>query len=296
MFRKTVQWLTLLASNAYLPGFWRGRIYKGPLKSFCVPGLNCYSCPGAIASCPLGALQAAAGPACFGIGFYAAGLLLGFGTLFGRFVCGFLCPFGLLQELLYKIPFPRRQTARSARAWPRRVKYVLLALFVLAPPLYAAYAGVAGSPAFCKYICPAGTLTAGLPLLTVNASLRGAVGALFFWKMAVAVAVVVGCLRTLRFFCKYLCPLGAIYGLFNRVAVYRLCLTPENCVSCGACRRVCPMDVDPARDPDSAECIRCGDCVRACGFSALRAGFAVRGAQHGETGRRADAETPSPGV
>ena len=277
MLRKTVQWLNLLLSNAYLPGFWRGSIYKGKLKSVCVPGLNCYSCPGAIASCPLGSLQASMGSGRHLIGFYVVGLLLGFGALFGRFVCGFLCPFGLLQELLYKIPCPRprKRTALDVRRWPRYIKYVVLAVFVVGLPLFTARGTGLASPAFCKYICPSGTLTAGLPLLAANRSLRAAAGALFSWKLFVAVAIVLGCLLVLRFFCKYLCPLGAIYALFNRVALYRLRLTPENCVHCGACIRVCPMEVDPSSNPDSGECIRCGDCARACEFSALHSGFAA---------------------
>lgn len=276
MLRKIVQWVSLLGSNAYLPGFWRGSIYKGNLKSVCIPGLNCYSCPGALASCPLGSLQAMLSSARFGFGYYVIGLLLAFGALFGRFVCGFLCPFGLMQELLYKIPFPRplKRTACNVLGWPRYIKYVVLAVFVIGMPLFAGGEAGVSDPAFCKYICPAGTLTAGLPLLSVNHSLRGAIGGLFFWKLAVALVVVMGSLLILRFFCKYLCPLGAIYALFNRVALYRLRLTPENCVKCGACVRICPMEVDPSRNPDSAECIRCGDCAKACRFSALHAGFA----------------------
>ncbi|MDL2263765.1 4Fe-4S binding protein [Synergistaceae bacterium OttesenSCG-928-I11] len=268
--------MNLLLSNAYLPGFWLGRIYKGKLKSVCVPGLNCYSCPGAVASCPLGSLQASFGGGGFYPGFYVVGLLLAFGALFGRFVCGFLCPFGLMQELLYKMPIPRpcKRTAGQVRHWSRYIKYAVLIIFVIGmPALLAGDSGLA-SPAFCKYICPAGTLTAGLPLLAANSSLRAAAGALFVWKFAVAVAIVLGCLLILRFFCKYLCPLGAIYALFNRVALYRLRLTPENCVHCGDCIRACPMGVDPSHDPDSGECIRCGDCAKACKYNALHTGFA----------------------
>lgn len=276
MFRKVVQWLNLLLSNAYLPGFWLGRIYKGKLKSFCVPGLNCYSCPGAIASCPLGSLQASLGTNGSHLSFYVIGLLLGFGALFGRFVCGFLCPFGLIQELIHKLPVPRyrKQAARKTHRWPRYIKYAVLIIFVIAMPMLLARNSGVASPTFCKYICPAGTLTAGLPLLAVNSSLRAAAGSLFVWKLAVAGVIVLGCLLILRFFCKYLCPLGAIYSLFNRIALYRLQLSPENCVHCDACIQICPMGVDPSRNPDDGECIRCGDCVKVCKYAALHTGFA----------------------
>jgi polyferredoxin len=199
--------------------------------------------------------------------------MLGFGVLFGRFVCGFLCPFGLLQELLYKIPFHRLKKLWRGFLY---VKYVLLAVFVVGIPLLARGDIGVGDPAFCKYICPAGTLTAGLPLVSINSGFRKAVGWLFLLKFFIAAATVAGCLAIYRFFCKVLCPLGAFYGFFNKVAFYRIQLEGEKCVHCGSCAQVCKMAVDPSRTPDSAECVRCGDCVKACRFSALSSGFCFR--------------------
>ena len=57
-FRGWIQAATTLITNGYLPGYIQGTIYSGPLKKACVPGLNCYSCPGALGSCPIGSLQA----------------------------------------------------------------------------------------------------------------------------------------------------------------------------------------------------------------------------------------------
>jgi len=196
--------------------------------------------------------------------------MMAFGVLFGRFVCGFLCPFGLIQELLHKIPFYRVKKLWKGFLY---VKYVLLAVFVVGMPLLLRNFADLGDPAFCKYICPAGTLTAGLPLLAADSGLRGAIGGLFALKAAIAAATVIGCLAVYRFFCKVLCPLGAFYGFFNKVALYRLRLEKTKCIYCGACARACKMEVDPCRAPNGAECIRCGDCVRVCRFSALRAGF-----------------------
>ena len=273
MKRKLIQWLSLITANAYLPGFLRGNIYKGSLKQFCLPGLNCYSCPGALTSCPLGALQAVLGSLKYRFSYYITGMLLLFGLTLGRFICGFLCPCGLIQELLYKLPAPK---IKRPWRWPRCLKYSLLLIFVIALPLLPANDFGLGDPAFCKYICPAGTFSAGLPLIALNPPLRAALGALLVWKLVLALAITAGCLIIYRFFCRYLCPLGAIYGLFNRISLYQLHCRKESCTACGACRDICRLGVDPARNPASSECIRCGDCAAACPNKALTAGFRTK--------------------
>ena len=102
---------------------------------------------------------------------------------------------------------------------------------------------------------------------------RFEIGALFFWKLGLLLLILATCLFIFRPFCKYLCPLGAIYGLMNRASLYRMRPRPEKCTACGACAKLCPMQVDPAKTPNSAECIRCGRCVTACPVGALRLGF-----------------------
>jgi len=270
MTRKIIQFLVLLGNNAYLPGLLRGRIYQGPLKSICVPGLNCYSCPSAVFSCPIGSLQAVISSYQYRFSFYVTGLLMLFGLLFGRLVCGFLCPFGLFQELLHKIPFPK---IRNLWKPLLRLKYVIFVVFVLAlPALFRGSTGI-GDPAFCKYICPAGTITAGIPLLITNPEMRDAIGWLFFFKAVIAFITILGCLSVYRFFCKIMCPLGAFYSLFNKLALYRLSFCKENCVNCETCSDTCKMMVNPSQAPNSPECIRCGDCVKSCRSSALKAGW-----------------------
>ena len=106
--RLIVQACFAALTNGYVRGFLEGKIYSGPLKQLCVPGLNCYSCPGALGACPIGALQAVLGSRGRKFSFYVLGFLLAVGAVCGRFVCGWLCPFGLFQELLHKIPFPRK--------------------------------------------------------------------------------------------------------------------------------------------------------------------------------------------
>jgi polyferredoxin len=102
--------------------------------------------------------------------------------------------------------------------------------------------------------------------------------------VGVLVVILVLSVFLYRPFCKYLCPLGAAYALFNKAAFYRLKLDESACVHCGACERVCRMGVDPSKKPDDMECIRCGDCVKNCPTHALSAGFFFRQGKPGAHG------------
>ena len=260
-----IQAAAALLQNANFTGFFTGKIYDGPLKQVCVPGLNCYSCPGAVGACPVGSLQNFLGGLNFRIPYYIVGLLVFFGALLGRAVCGFLCPFGWIQELLNKIPFYKKNRFKADKAL-RSVKYFVLAATLLLPLF------VKLTPFFCKYLCPSGTL-AGILLAASDRMIRGQLGWLFTWKAAVLLALIAASLVIWRPFCKYMCPLGALYGFFNKTALYRMDLDTDKCIHCGACAKACRMNIDPACTPNSMECIRCGDCVRGCPQGALRLGF-----------------------
>lgn len=260
MKRKIVQVAEFGYSNTYIGNFVSGQIYKGRWKQFCNPGMNCYSCPAARLACPIGAMQAVSGSMNFKLSFYVIGFVLALGVVFGRAICGFFCPFGLIQELIYKIPFPKKKLWK----WLTYVKYVLLAVFVVIMPVTMVNELGMSSPAFCEYICPAGTLEGGIPLLSTHPELRATLGALFSVKACILIITLIGCLSVCRFFCKVMCPLGAIYGLLNKVSIYHMECNKKTCVSCGKCHNICPMDVDPVKNPNSAECIRCGKCVASC--------------------------------
>lgn len=275
--RKWVQALWAFASNAHVQGFWQGKIYKGKLKNACVPGLNCYSCPGALGSCPIGAMQSVEGSTKYGISMYVTGFLVFVGLLLGRFVCGWLCPFGWIQELLHKIPFKKIKVPEGLNRILSYFKYVVLALFVIILPIVTVNEFGISTPYFCKYICPAGTLEAGIPLLITNPMLRGAVGFLFSWKMVILLAVILFSMMIFRPFCRYICPLGAFYGLFNGISLYRYRVDADKCTACGVCSRACKMDIEPFKKPNSPECIRCGDCLKACPHGAICAGFKKSG-------------------
>lgn len=272
-FRTLVQLLAAAVINGYAAGFIGGKIFTGRSKMLCVPVLNCYSCPGALGACPIGALQAVAGGRRHNVSFYALGTLMLFGTVLGRLICGFLCPFGFVQDLLHKIPLPKVTVPNKLDRALRFLKYAVLVLFVLLLPVLAANRFGVGDPWFCKYICPAGTLEGGIPLLLMNDGLRKAAGVLFSWKTGVLVAVILGSVFISRFFCRYLCPLGAFYALFNRFAFYRMNVDKEKCVGCGKCEAVCPMAVKVTENINCGECIRCGKCGAACPTGAISGGF-----------------------
>ena len=248
MVRRIVQVLTALLYNLNLPGFASGTIYQGASKAVCVPGLNCYSCPGAIGSCPIGAAQAVLGSKNYSMTYYLVGFFLTVGTVFGRTICGYACPFGLIQELIYKIPFKKVRNSRVFGVL-KYGKYLALAVLVIAAPLLTSAITGVGTPAFCKYLCPAGTLEAGIPLLLFNGQLRDAAGWLFVLKMTLLIATVAACVMIYRPFCRFVCPLGAIYGLFNPISVIGIRLDTDACTQCKACERVCKMGVDPSVNP-----------------------------------------------
>lgn len=267
--RTIVQILWTFISNSYLIGFAKGKIYTGPLKSLCVPGLNCYSCPGALGSCPIGSLQAVIGSPKYQLALYVSGIIMLFGALMGRFVCGWLCPFGLLQDLLHKIPFPKKINKFWGDKALRYLKFVILLVFVILLPMFVVDVIGQASPYFCKYICPSGIFLGGIPLVASNTMLRDAVGFLFAWKSLILLLTILVSIMVYRPFCKYICPLGAIYALCNPISLKRLHLEQEKCVSCGKCAKVCKMGVDPAKTPNHMECIRCGKCIDACPKAAL---------------------------
>ena len=277
-FQRVIQLLAAVLFNGYAAGFRKGRIFTGGSKAFCVPVLNCYSCPGALGACPIGSLQALLGDRRSGFPFYVLGTLMLFGVVLGRAVCGLLCPFGLVQDLLHKIPVKKVKVPTLIDRPARYTKYMILLVMVVLLPAFAPTETGIVSPYFCKYICPAGTLGGGIPLLLSNPSLRQAAGLLFGWKTLVLAAILIASMVIHRPFCKYLCPLGAFYALFNRFSFYQMRLDGSKCVDCKQCERACPMDVEVTKNINSPECIRCGKCRSICPTGAISSGFTCRAA------------------
>ena len=256
-----------LLVNANLKGFISGKIYSyaAGTKFLCSPGINCYSCPGASMACPMGALQNSfsAGQSTLA---YVGGILLLYGIILGRTICGWLCPFGLIQDLLHKIPTPKLKKGPVTRAlsW---LKYVILVVFGLLVPIAYAMRNVP-LPAFCKFICPAGTLEGGLLLLSnkANSGLWASLGFLFTWKFLLMISILVGCVFIYRVFCRFLCPLGAIYSLFNKICFVGVTVEEDKCIHCDRCVKSCKMDI---RHVGDHECIQCGECISVCPTQAI---------------------------
>ena len=307
-----IQTMWFALTNSFMIGWIKGTIYQGPIKYMCVPGMNCYSCPGAFGSCPIGALQAILDEfdwkksyvsqsgtyvqaPLYWVAVYVIGILMVIGALCGRLVCGLLCPFGWVQDLLYKIPvkkikLPRNEASINRAAHPgfvrfligldrylRYAKYAFLIVMVIFLPLM-----VKANPWFCKYVCPSGMLLGGIPLMSMDKGLADAAGTLTVLKCSILTFIVVLSVFLYRPFCRYICPLGAIYSLFNKVSLYRYGIDDtacNRCKGCSACAKVCPMGVDPVKDPNSLECIRCGTCAASCPQKAIRPGFKLKTAE-----------------
>ena len=262
--RNLIQLIAAVLINGYAIGSQKGQIFTGKSKAFCVPVLNCYSCPGALGACPIGSLQSIISGYKHRFSFYVLGMLMLFGIILGRVVCGFLCPFGWLQDLLYKIPGKKLTVAKRADHALRYLKYVVLFLLVILLPMVIRDEFGFGTTYFCKYLCPAGTLGGGIPLFLKNEALRQSIGVLFDWKLFVLVIILILSILIYRPFCKYLCPLGAFYSFFNRFSLYRLSVDKERCVDCKACEKACKMGVEVTKNSNAPECIRCGACMDAC--------------------------------
>ena len=265
--RRLVQLYSALLYNAHLKGFIDGEIYVGKTKFACMPGFNCYSCPGAVGACPLGAIQNTLSAWGHQAGWYVLGIICLFGVILGRTICGWLCPLGMIQELLHKIPTPKIRKSHITRAisW---LKYILLAIFVVAIPLWYGLKHNYPLPGFCKYICPAGTFEGAIGLLSnsANTAKFSMLGILFTRKFVIMLIIGLLCVFCYRSFCRFICPLGAIYGLFNRFNVIGVKLDENHCNGCGSCVRSCGLDV---RHVGDHECINCGKCMDVCAQKAI---------------------------
>ena len=223
------------------------------LHYICGPAFHCYACPLATFACPVGVL---ANFCALGVApFIALGTVIVAGALLGGFICGWVCPFGLVQDLLAKVPLPKlRLPVRAGYA-----RYaVLVGLVLVVPYLYGE-----SHPLFICRVCPVGAMEAGLPA----AGQALAAGESFWAGMSTVKWVILGlfvvaALVKYRPWCTLFCPLGAMLGLFNRAALVRLKVDDQKCIACGACKKDCAIGLEPHRQLHDPLCIRCMECTR----------------------------------
>lgn len=272
--RNKIQGLVALLYNLHIPNFFKGNIYNGSTKKVCLPGLNCYSCPGAAGSCPIGSMQAVMGSKKYRFSYYVFGMMAFFGVMVARLICGFLCPMGLFQDLLNKIPTKKVSTKKLKPL--RLIKYIILFSLILALGLVMRDRYEVIPPYFCKYICPQGIIQGAIPLAIKNPSLRLGLGKLFNLKLGILITTIMLSIIFYRPFCKWICPLGAFYSFFNKYSFYQMKVDENKCIDCGKCARVCKMDVDIRKNNAHLECIRCHECTKACPTKAISSSLLQR--------------------
>ena len=274
-FRIWVQLCSAVLSNSYVGSVYTRTVNTNALKGVCVPVLNCYACPSALFSCPIGTLQHFM--AIHAAPYYLLGFIALVGLAVGRMTCGWLCPFGFLQDLMYRIKSVKYKIPIALNY----IKYAVLLLLVLVIPY------MTGALWFSK-LCPAGTLMAGVPWAIWNPVnpatgqrvLPNGPGVMFFVALLILIGFLVWFVVSKRPFCRVVCPMGAILSFFNRFSMISLHVD-HHCDGCGACHINCPMGLTVATDVDSGECIRCLECTQ-CEHVRMITPFGGTGSKSGE--------------
>lgn len=228
------------------------------LHSICGPVFHCYSCPLATFACPIGVL--ANFSALHLIPYIAIGTLLVFGAVFGSFICGWACPFGLVQDLAARVPTPKVHLP-AFLGWFRFA--VLLGLVLAVPYLFGE-----DHPLFVCRVCPAGALEGAVPFVASQAIASKEI----IWpstaKIAVLAVFLVAIFFTYRPWCSIFCPLGAIFSLCNRFSFFFVRFQPNRCTGCDLCRDLCHQRGPRQQRAGDLRCIRCLDCMRCRALSA----------------------------
>lgn len=220
------------------------------------PGLHCYACPWAITICPIGLAQ---NLIIFGtIPYFLIGVVVAYGLAAARGFCGWFCPFGTLNDLLSFRKVKIHRTVSYS-------KFIVLGATLLAAWAFA-------DTIFCK-LCPVASLEASIPYLAMGVA---RVNQPFLIKMGTLAVTLTGMILIARFWCRYLCPMGALLSLFNRVSLLRLKLDKSRCSGCAACAVDCPMGIQPHTQHDNHNCIKCGRCADDCHLGALTMSFSLK--------------------
>lgn len=183
------------------------------------------------------------------------GVVLVLAVVFRRAFCGQICPLGALQELAGKLGgVLRKGKARlvvptSVDRFARYLKYAVLTVFAIWTWQAAELV-----------IRPYDPWVAWMHLSSAEVWAEFGIG------LAVLAVSIVGSVVYDRFFCKYLCPMGATLGIISRLSVFKVRRNADTCIDCGKCDKACPVNVavSAVETVESAECINCNECVNVC--------------------------------
>ena len=273
----------VIFTNSYINAIWTKGLYEGPLRQICIPGLNCHSCPFSVLACPIGIMQSFL---CnHQIPFYLIGYIALIGILVGRAACGWICPFGWLQDMMFKI----KSRKFGIPKFLTHIKWVSLLLLTLLLPYFTAVHW------FSK-LCPYGALIGAIPWAVWNpinpvfqepVIAPGSYGFWFVVKMVILVGFLLWFVLAKRPFCRVACPMGLIFSWFNKISLLKIeapkaqyssqetiaQTTPQvinwltlevpkaQCSGCKLCKSICPTDLDVPDEVESSACIKCLDCL-----------------------------------
>lgn len=243
----------------------------------CVPVMNCWACPAAAFSCPVGVVGNFLVRGLFP--FAVIGVTVLCAMVAGRILCGWVCPFGFLQDLLNKIPSPKFVVPDRVNRWLFVAPLAFLVGAVFLVPLFL---GTDSKLYFCNF-CPAGALEAGIPFHIMKSEgtfLEITLELFTFWRVWILVACLVAFVVIKRPFCRLICPIGIAMGLFNWLSFLKIShglhywgkffkakLAPVKACpldDCGCCTDECPVDLVAIRDVNKRDCIYCYLCTEAC--------------------------------
>ena len=230
------------------------------LHNMCGPVFHCYACPLATFACPIGVIAQFAAIGIFP--FVTVGFLVVIGAVFGSLICGWVCPFGLLQDLTAKVPTPKLELPK----WTGHLRYVVLIGTVLAIPYFFGE----GHRLFICRVCPAGALEKAVPDMAQQAIAGQQIAWPNALKLTILALFLIAIFFTKRPWCRVLCPLGAIFSLFNRISAFFIRFKADKCTNCLECHKFCEYNIEPEKSSNDLRCIRCLECTE-CRFDALTA-------------------------
>ncbi len=184
--------------------------------------------------------------------------LIAITLLFGRVFCGWVCPLGTLQQLSSRLLSPRSR--RESLRVNRYRRWYAIKYYVLAALLAGALAGTVQTGLLDPLSLAARGLASGVwPALPGGRPTPGG------WLAAILLLAIVVASRWIpRLFCRALCPLGALLGVFARFAVFRIRRTSDACTSCKLCAFACQGADEPLGDHRVGECMVCLNCLPGC--------------------------------